>query len=69
MMWYSGWAWLWMCIAMLAFWALVAWVIVTVVRQSNRGRRGGAERLLDEEFARGAFDEDEYRRRREMIRH
>jgi hypothetical protein len=22
MMWYSGWAWVWMCIAMLAFWAL-----------------------------------------------
>jgi len=71
MMWYSGWAWFWMCIAMLAFWALVAWVIVTLVRQSNLGGRGDgdAEGLLEERFARGEIDEDEYRRRRQLIRH
>jgi putative membrane protein len=71
MMWYGGWAWLWMCIGMLAFWALVAWVVVTFVRQSNRGGRGDsdAEGLLEDRFARGEIDEDEYRRRRELIRH
>jgi putative membrane protein len=71
MMWSGGWAWLWMCIGMLAFWALVAWVVVTLVRQSNRGGRGDSdpEGLLKDRFARGEIDEDEYRRRRELIRH
>jgi len=71
MMWSSGWAWFWMCIAMLAFWALAAWVIVTLVRNSKRGRpdRSDAQALLEERFARGELEEDEYRRRRDLIRH
>jgi putative membrane protein len=71
MMWYGGWGWFWMCIAMLAFWALVAWVIVTLVRQGSRGRRSDsdAQTLLEERLARGEIDEDEYQRRRDLIRH
>jgi putative membrane protein len=71
MMGVGGWVWVWMCVAMLAFWALLAWVILTLVRQSNRGGRGDtdAQALLEERFARGEIDEDEYHRRRDLIRH
>ena len=53
MMWWSdgGWgggAWLLMTLAMLAFWGLVAWVVVGFVRQSGRGHetRPDAEAIL-----------------------
>ena len=69
--WHGGWAWWWMGLGMLAFWALVAFVIVLIVRQgSDRGRTTrDAESVLDERFARGEIDDDEYRRRRDLIRH
>ncbi len=69
--WHSGWAWFWMGLTMIIFWALVAWVIVTLVRQGDSGGResSDAQGLLDERFARGEIDEDEYRRRRDLIRH
>jgi len=69
MMWDGGWAWVWMFVAMLVFWALAAWVVVTLVRQSNRGGRGrsDAQALLEERFARGEIGEDEYRRHPELI--
>jgi putative membrane protein len=55
---------------MLALWALVAWVVVTLVRQGNRRERsaGDAHSWLEERFARGEIEDDEYRRRRELIR-
>jgi len=69
-MWHSGWGWFWMSITMIVFWALVAWVIVTLVRQGDRGGRGttDGQGLLEERFARGDIDDDEYRRRRDLIR-
>jgi putative membrane protein len=68
--WHSGWAWWWMGVAMLVFWALVAWVVVTLVRQSDRGspETPGAREILDARYARGEIDDDEYRRRSELIR-
>jgi putative membrane protein len=68
--WHSGWGWFWMSLVMIAFWALVAWVVVTLLRQGGGPRDGGtdAQALLDERFARGEIDEGEYRRRRELIR-
>lgn len=69
-MWHSGWGWFWMSLTMVVFWALLAWVILTVVRQGDSGRRASdAQGLLDERFARGEIDEDEYQRRRDLIRH
>lgn len=75
MMWWSGswgWgAWLAMSLAMVAFWAFVAWVVVTLIRNSGSGgswfRPGSPEEILDGRFARGELDEDEYRRRRELM--
>jgi putative membrane protein len=68
--WHSGWALWWMGVAMLVFWGLVTWVIVTLVRQADRGGGGkrGAREILDERYARGEIDDDEYRRRSELIR-
>ena len=64
MMWDGGWVWIWMCVAMVAFWALLAVVIVTLVRQSKRGGHNGN----DVQFARGEVDEDEYHGRRDLTR-
>ena len=66
-----GWgAWLAMSVAMVAFWALVVVVVVAVVRSLRDDSPGGdqARRLLDERFARGDIDEQEYRTRRELLR-
>lgn len=67
--WHSAWAWWCMGVAMVIFWGLVAWVVVTLVRRSGPSDRTSEARgLLDERFARGEIDEDEYRRRRALIR-
>lgn len=72
MMWDNeyGWGtWLAMSVGMVAFWALLAVAVVAVVRstQSERPRGDEATRLLDERFARGDIDEQEYRTRRELL--
>lgn len=68
--WHSGWAWFWMGALMLVFWGLVAWVVVTLVRPADRPRGGSgreAQEILDERYARGEIEDDEYRRRSELI--
>jgi len=68
-----GWGgWVMMTISVVAFWALVAAVVVALVR-SGRGESARHERpkdaleLLDERFARGEIDETDYNRRRELL--
>ena len=74
-----GWgAWVFMAIMMLLFFALLAAVVVALIRPG--GWRGtdteprastssvGALRILDERFARGEIDADEYARRRDVLR-
>jgi putative membrane protein len=74
-----GWgAWLAMGLMMLAFWGVIAALVVVVVRSSGwRARAPGeaaeqprddALRILDERFARGEIDVDEYTRRRDVLR-
>jgi putative membrane protein len=67
----GGWWWA-MAIGWLVFLALIALVVIVVVRQSNdRAQRGvsrGAEDVLAERLARGEIDGDEYRRRRDALR-
>ena len=62
--------WWWVTVPMmLAFWALVAWVVIVLVRSSNDRRSGpDAEEIRAERLARGDIDEAEYRRRRELVR-
>ena len=63
---------------MLAFWGLLAVLVVYVVRNLGHSREaasgaavaspGQAMRILDERFARGEIDADEYNQRREVLR-
>jgi putative membrane protein len=77
----GGWGWGWagwvaMVLMMLIFWGAIAWVVVAVVRhggltssESSRGEQPPDPlRILDERFARGEIDDDEYQRRREVLR-
>ena len=75
----NGWAWVWGMFMMIGFWALIAWVVVTLVR-TNAGRpdrsgydsssRSGPtpEEVLANRFARGEIDTDEYQDRLAALR-
>ncbi|MEX1172061.1 MAG: SHOCT domain-containing protein [Chloroflexota bacterium] len=63
----DGWWWLAVPL-MIAFWSLVVWGVVTLVRGRDRGAADRAEDILAERFARGELDETEYRRRRDLVR-
>lgn len=65
----GGWWWV-MGIGWLVFLALVAGVAVVLIRHygGSSAERSSAGQLLDERFARGEIDEDEYRRRRDALR-
>ena len=78
---HGGWGpggWIVMGLMMLAFLSLVAVLVVYVVRNPNRSApeqaaSGGASpdsalRILDERFARGEIDADEYNQRRALLR-
>jgi putative membrane protein len=80
MVWYGnggwGWgAWIAMIMMMLVFWGAIAFIVVLVLRHGRsapvreREEAGrDATRILDERFARGEIDEDDYRKRREVLR-
>jgi len=80
MFWNGGLAW-WqaglMWIAMIAFWALLVWIVYALVTgitrrpdqagPGERPRPGDARQILDERLARGEVDPEEYQRLREML--
>jgi putative membrane protein len=63
--------WLVMGIVMLVFWGMVVTSVIFLVRYLGHGRDqrvgGDALRILDERFARGEIDADEYGRRRQLL--
>jgi putative membrane protein len=65
---WSGWV--LMTTAMVAFWALVAWVVVVAIRASRPPAQYASdpERTLAQRFAAGEIDQDEYRRRLDALR-
>lgn len=75
-----GWgAWVAMGFMMLVFWGVIAAVVVYAVRSSgNRSEQhplpsppapgDQAQRILDERFARGEIDAEEYSQRRDLLR-
>lgn len=65
---WSGWGWWWMAIAMVLFWGAVALVVVLLVRRPTSSTRRDAQDVLDERYARGEIDAEEYRTRREALR-
>jgi putative membrane protein len=63
-----GWWWV-MGIGWLVFLGLIAVVVVLLVRRgTGSGRSAGAEDVLAERYARGEIDDDEYRRRLDVLR-
>jgi putative membrane protein len=72
-MWWHGdlswWGWLGMTATMLAFWGLVIWGVVTLVRGGGSGRTDhqSPEDVLAERFAKGEIDKDEYQQRLEVL--
>ena len=74
----AGWGWggwILMSLMMVAFWALVILAVVAIFRGTSRdaGRTDRATHrdpmeILDERFARGEIDADEYRARQEVLR-
>ncbi len=79
--WGGGWGWggwVFMAVMMVLFWAVIVAGIVMVVRYSRDRSvpppsmagdgRDQARRVLDERFARGEIDADEYTRRRDLLR-
>jgi putative membrane protein len=70
----SWWGWLLMSLGMVAFWGGVIWLVwYLVTHASIRGGQSAPspsspEQILDERFARGEIDADEYRTRREALR-
>ncbi|HEX6877185.1 MAG TPA: SHOCT domain-containing protein [Nocardioidaceae bacterium] len=77
MMWHDGgpgWGgWILMSFGMIAFWTLVVVAVIALVRglQSDQGRPprppADARQLLDERFARGEIDAEEYKARRDLL--
>lgn len=71
----GGWGMLPMTVSRLLFWALVVAGLVVLVRYLGQGSRASGpvtvpvtpRQIRAERFARGEFDEDEYRRRLEML--
>ena len=75
--WYSdgtGWgSWIIMTLAMVAFWALVIFAVIAIFR-GNQGSDASVpdhrdpREILDERFARGEIDADEYHARSDVLR-
>ncbi len=69
-----GWGgWVVMILAMVAVWALVAFAGIAIFRGIRNGRSGtlpeqDASQILDERFARGEIDIDEYHARQDALR-
>lgn len=71
-----GWGgWLMMTLVMVSFWAVVVWGLVAIFRGSSRDtdsaastRRRDPMEILDERFARGEVDAEEYRARQAVLR-
>ncbi len=75
---HGGWgpgAWIAVAFAMVVFWGAVVTAIVFAVRGTHHQPTGpatpttsDAQRILDERFARGEIDADEYQQRRDLLR-
>ena len=65
----SPWWWCLMAVGMLLFWAVVGWVVVHThpTTGATAPHRLDARETLEERFARGEIDAEEYRARLEVL--
>ncbi len=80
MMWWNegtglgGWGWVVMTLTMLVLWGLFVVGVVALVRAvavdgpARTGRQLDPSKILDERFARGELDVEEYRARKDVLR-
>jgi putative membrane protein len=67
---YGGAGWLWMGLAMVAFWGAVIFLVVWAVRSFNRPDRSSsasALNILQERLARGEITPEEFAQRKQII--
>lgn len=68
----TGWGWVWMVTVMTTGILLVALLAVALVRSDSRGTQGigqeDPENVLALRLARGEIDEEEYQRRKTILR-
>jgi putative membrane protein len=67
----AGWAgWLFMSLVMLIFWGSLVAIVVWLIRQPQRSggdAKPSATSILEERFARGEIDEEEFHKRRDTL--
>jgi putative membrane protein len=70
--WMGGWGWLWVTLTVLVIALLIALLVVWITRRSGptdrNSDRDGAVRILEERFARGEIDSEEFEERRRALR-
>lgn len=68
MMMWGGWGihWIWMAVFWVAVIGLIAWAVARLT-PTNHTRGDDARAILDERYARGELDDEEYRRRRSEL--
>ena len=71
--WMMGWMWIWPVLVVAGL-LIIGYVVLRLVQGGRPSSPTGADpaysaarRILDERFARGEIDEDEYRRRRDLL--
>ncbi len=69
MMWSAGWGfqWIWMVVFWAAVIGLIGFAVTRLAPAGPDRTRRSAHDLLDERYARGELDDDEYRRRRSEL--
>jgi putative membrane protein len=66
--WMGGWGWLWVTLLVLVIVLLIVWITRRSAPPSRGGGRDDPLRILEERFARGEIDREEFEARRRSLR-